>query len=136
MHANEKLENMKNNYKHLTTSPPTNSHAFKRSASHALRSSFRKPAKNKRTSSQFHALNLDQLPTYVPPKALKLLQIDLPPLQFDNGSKLNKLTMNVSEQPIKIATIRKKSVWANASSSKFWIWSRNVNFGAFIEFTV
>lgn len=116
-----KLENMKNNYKQLTTSPTTRGHhlssSFKRSASHALRSSFRLPVKNKRmTSSQFHALNLDQLPIFVPPKALKLLQIDLPPL--NNVDNLIKSTMNVNGEPIKIATIRKKSVWANASTSK------------------
>jgi hypothetical protein len=111
---------MKNNYKQLTTSP-TNGHLssnFKRSASHALRSSFRMPVKSKRTNSQFQALNLDHLPTYVPPKALKLLQIDLPPLDKFDNDKLIKSTMNVSAEPIKIATIRKKSVWANASSSK------------------
>lgn len=115
---------MKNNYKQLTTSP-TNGHLssnFKRSASHALRSSFRMPVKNKRTASQFQALNLDQLPTHIPPKALKLFQIDLPPLdKFDNVDKLIKSTMNVSAEPIKIATIRKKSVWANASTSKFYV---------------
>lgn len=100
---------MKNNYKQLKSPPSLNNkNTFKRSASHALRSSFRMPVKNKRISGQFNALNLDQLPTSIPPKALRLLQIDLPP-----PSTIN----NVSDQ-IRIATIRRKSVWANASASK------------------
>lgn len=112
---------MKNNYKQLTSSPSSGqlSNNFKRSASHALRSSFRMPVKKR--ASQFQALNLDQLPTHIPPKALKLLQIDLPPLdKFDNVDKLINSTMNVNTESIKIATIRKKSVWANASTSKFF----------------
>lgn len=122
---------MKNNYKQLsplknstTTTTLKNkisgnnfsSSTFKRSASHALRSSFRIPAKNKRSSSQFHALNLDQLPSTIPPKALRLLQIDIPRNGGDNNSS-TITTMSLSNQ-IKIATIRKRSVWANASVSK------------------
>lgn len=113
---------MKNNYKHLKTKSPTTGHfssgvnnIFKRSASHALRSSFRLPTKNKRTSSQFHALNLDQLPPSIPSKALRILQIDLPPT-------VDKLAMNeiFSDHPLqtKIATIRRRSVWANATASE------------------
>lgn len=109
---------MKNNYKHLKAKSPTSGHfssnTFKRSASHALRSSFRLPAKNKRTSSQFHALNLDQLPPSVPPKALRILQIDLP-------QTVDKLAMNANfsdQLQTKIATIRRRSVWANATASE------------------
>lgn len=107
----EKRE-MKNNYKQLTSkSPPSrnSSGGFKRSASHALRSSFRMPAKNSANTKRINALNLDQLPAHIPPKALRLLQIDFPPCD-----KIDKLAaMNP-----KIATIRKRSVWANASLSK------------------
>lgn len=110
---------MKNNYKQLKAKSPTGGHfssnTFKRSASHALRSSFRLPAvKNHKRMSQFHALNLDQLPPSVPPKALRILQIDLP-------QTVDKLAMNASftdPLKIKIATIRRRSVWANATASE------------------
>lgn len=110
---------MKNNYKQLTKSPSEPA-ILKRSASHALRSSFRLP--KKRTNSQFHALNLEQLPTYIPPKAAALLQINVANHSKNNNNHhhINPLKMSKinAEQPIKIATIRKRSVWANASLSK------------------
>ena len=100
---------MKNNYKQLKTKSPTggqfSSNTFKRSASQAFRSSFRlSTVKNHK-----RALNLDQLPPSVPPKALRILQIDLPPT-------VDKLAMNASFS--KIATIRRRSVWANATASE------------------
>ena len=111
---------MKNNYKQLSASPTG---TFRRSTSHALRSSFRISTKNKnkRMSGQFNALNLDQLPSHVPPKALKLLQIDLP--------SLNKVEKSIdgSELPVKIAMIRKKSVWANASTSKLSLFANCIH---------
>ncbi|KAG5674408.1 hypothetical protein PVAND_004382 [Polypedilum vanderplanki] len=101
---------MKNNYKQLTKSPSEPSLSIlKRSASHALRSSFRLP--KKRANSQFHALNLEQqLPNYIPPKAAAILQINVPPSNCNSNTNemLNK------EEKIKIATIRKRSVWANS----------------------
>ena len=105
---------MKNNYKQLKTKSPTggqfSSNTFKRSASQAFRSSFRlSTVKNHK-----RALNLDQLPPSVPPKALRILQIDLPPT-------VDKLAMNASfSDPlqVKIATIRRRSVWANATASE------------------
>lgn len=104
---------MKNNYKQLTSGEPT---ALKRSASHALRSSFRLP-KKRTANSQFHALNIEQLPSYIPPKAAALLEINLPPPcanKFDNSMT----NVETQQKHIKIAAIRKPSVWANGSSSK------------------
>lgn len=72
------------------------------------------PVKNAniKRASQINALNLDQLPDHIPPKAIRILHIDFPPTD-----KIDKLLMTMNE-PNKIATIRKRSVWANASLSK------------------
>lgn len=96
-----------NNYKQLARSPSEPS-ILKRSASHALRSSFRLP-KKRMNNTQFHALNLEQLPSYIPPKAAAILEIKV----STNYEKL----LNEAHSG-KYATIRKRSVWANSSASK------------------
>lgn len=108
---------MKNNYKQLTRSPSETS-ILKRSASHAIRSSFRLP--KKRMSTQLHALNLEQLPSYIPPKAAALLEINItnPPIHSTQLTTSNSSHLLTNESHIKFATIRKRSVWANNSASK------------------
>lgn len=110
---------MKNNYKQLSRSPSEPSiSGLKRSASHALRSSFRLP--KKRSNSQLRPLNCESLPLYVPPKAAAILQIDLSStalaVKLNCKSEENFVAQYV--EPIKIATIRKRSVWANSAASK------------------
>lgn len=106
---------MKNNYKPLLSKSPSESSVFKRSASHSLRSSFRLP---KKRANQ--AVGCSSLPPYVPPKAAALLEISMP-LANSKQSKENikepSLVRN-NPQPLKVATIRRRSVWANSSASK------------------
>ena len=92
---------MKNNYKQLMSKSPSEPSVFKRS-NHSFRS-FRltKRLNNVQTTS------CSSLPSYVPPKAAALLEISVPP-KIDNFPKM----------PLKVATIRRRSVWANNSASK------------------
>lgn len=108
---------MKNNYKQLLSKSPSESSVFKRSASHSLRSSFRLPKKR----SHIQSVNCSSLPPYVPPKAAALLEISMPAssskqsnnnLCESSGVRINNL------QSLKVATIRRRSVWANSSASK------------------
>lgn len=108
---------MKNNYKQLLSTSPKDQHstnAFKRSANNSFRSSFRL-APRKRNNAQTMACS--SLPTQiVPRKAAMLLDISLPP----TSSKPLRSDQNVPKlpQPLKVATIRRRSVWANSSASK------------------
>ncbi|KAL7044239.1 hypothetical protein ACKWTF_001845 [Chironomus riparius] len=104
---------MKNNYRQLTRSPSEPS-ILKRSASYALRSSFRLP--KKRMSTQLHALNLEQLPSFIPPKAAALLQINITTPSNHTALLTNPSHLITNESQIKFATIRKRSVWANSSA--------------------
>ena len=107
---------MKNNYKQLLSKSPSESSVFKRSASHSLRSSFRLPKKK----NNFQAISCSSLPPYVPPKAAALLEISTP-TQSSKQSKENlneTISVRINHQPLKVATIRRRSVWANSSASK------------------
>lgn len=95
---------MKNNYKQLSSKSPSESSVFKRSASHSIRSSLRLPRKRNFTE----VANLSSLPPYVPPKAAALLDFPLPPVARNFNFK----------EPMKVATIRRRSVWANSAASK------------------
>lgn len=104
---------MKNNYKQLMSTPPTEHSSFKRSASHSLRSSFRLP--KKRNNIPTTTISCSSLPTtFIPRKAAALLDISLPPTKsFSQNNSIKKLP-----EPVKVATIRRRSVWANSSASK------------------
>lgn len=107
---------MKNNYKQLLSKSPSESSVFKRSASQSLRSSFRLPKKR----SHIQAVSCSSLPTYVPPKAAALLEISMPPLSSKQSEKnfIETSSARINPQPLKVATIRRRSVWANSSASK------------------
>jgi hypothetical protein len=102
----KKLFIMKNNnYKQLLlTKSPSEPSVFKRSASHSLRSSFRLTKK----INNVPTLSYSSLPSHIPPKAAALLEIPLPPINNDQNK----------QQKLKVATIRRKAVWANNSASK------------------
>jgi hypothetical protein len=99
---------MKNNYKQLSKSPSEPS-VFKRSSQ-----SFRSFRLTKRLNTAQTA-SCSSLPSYVPPKAAALLEIQLPP-KIDNFPKM----------PLKVATIRRRSVWANSTASKTVIFKGDV----------
>lgn len=103
---------MKNNYKNLSVkSPSENISVFKRSTSNSIRSSLRITRKNVNPSCD--ALNVfaySSLPSHIPPKAAALLEIPLPTIQV--RSSLN------NDQKLKVASFRKRSVWANSAASK------------------
>lgn len=94
-----------NNYKQLLLSKsPSEPSVFKRSTSHSsFRSSFRLTKK----INNVPTLSYSSLPSHIPPKAAALLEIPLPPISNDQN-----------KQKLKVATIRRKSVWANSSASK------------------
>lgn len=103
---------MKNNYKQLLAKSPSEPSVFKRSASHSLRSSLRITRKlnNNNAPTTATTLSYSSLPSFIPPKAAALLEIPLPPLQ-------NRQSCN-NDQRLKVASIRKRSVWANSAASK------------------
>lgn len=117
---------MRNNYEKLTSPKDKSSAAvlnLKRLGKSSIRASFRmsKRIKCKPIPAHNIPLNRDLLPAFIPPKAAALLQIDLhfeQAKQSQNQSMANTSNVTVSLQPIKNATIRKKSVWANNSASK------------------
>lgn len=96
---------MKN--KNILNKSPNEPFMFKRSASHSLRSSLRIP--RKLNNAQSAVVTNSALPSYIPPKAAALLEIPLPPVQ---------IRTNGIDQKLKIAAIRKRSVWANSAASK------------------
>lgn len=95
---------MKNNYKQLLSKSPSDSSVIKRSASRSLRSSLRLPRKRNFAETS----TLTSFPSYVPPKAAALLDFPLP----SSASSFN------FKEPMKVATIRRRSVWANSAASK------------------
>jgi hypothetical protein len=101
-----KALNMKNNYKQLMSKSPSEPSVFKRSTSHSFRSSFRLTKR----FNNVQAISCSSLPSFVPPKAAALLEISLPA----NSAKVQDLI----KMPMKVATIRRRSVWANSSASK------------------
>lgn len=110
---------MRNNYEKLTSPKDKSGVAvlnLKRLGKSSIRASFRmsKRMKSKPILSQNIPLNRDLLPAFIPPKAAALLQIDL---HFEQ-SHLMAHSTGTTLPPIKNATIRKKSVWANNSASK------------------
>lgn len=119
---------MRNNYEKLTSPKDKSSVAvlnLKRLGKSSIRASFRmsKRIKCKSIPIQNIPLNRDLLPAFIPPKAAALLQIDLhfeqaKQSQNQSMADTSNVTHTVSLQPIKNATIRKKSVWANNSASK------------------
>lgn len=108
---------MKNNYKQLMSKSPSESSVFKRSTSHSLRSSFRLP--KKRSNIQTVSCSL---PSYVPPKAAALLEISMPATKSkqsnESFSETETAGFRFNPQPLRVATIRRRSVWANSSASK------------------
>lgn len=106
---------MRNNYKQLSKSPSEPS-LFKRSASHSFRSSFRLSKKR----NIDHTASCSSLPSFVPPKAAALLEIPLPAKNL-NSKQDSDENLNIhinSPKTLKVATIRRRSVWANSSASK------------------
>lgn len=101
----------------MSKSPSGESSVFKRSASHSLRSSFRLPKKR----NNVQVTTCSSLPTALPRKAAALLDLSFPP---SNGQKniaggfKPEANFEKLPEPLKIATIRKRSVWANSSASK------------------
>lgn len=97
---------------------PSESSVFKRSTSHSLRSSFRLPKKR----SNIQTVNCSSLPSYVPPKAAALLEISMPATKSkqsnESFSETETAGFRFNPQPLRVATIRRRSVWANSSASK------------------
>lgn len=104
---------MKNNYKQLMSASPNEPSAFKRSASHSLRSSLRLPRKRNNVPISCSSLP----PPFIPRKAAALLDISLPPKNLKALLKDSCSNKKLPE-PVKVATIRRRSVWANSSASK------------------
>lgn len=102
---------MKNNYKQLASKSPSEAAVFKRSASQSFRSSFRL------TRRKHNAPTASSLPSYVPPKAAALLEISIPPATTFSEN-FNENLVRKGGEPLKVATIRRRSVWANSSASK------------------
>lgn len=95
---------------------PSESSVFKRSASHSLRSSFRLPRKRMNVELK---PSCSSLPPYVPPKAAALLQISMPTPNLNQAESFNEVvTVRKFPEVMKVATIRRRSVWANSSASK------------------
>lgn len=105
---------MKNNYKNLSVkSPSENISVFKRSTSNSIRSSIRITRKNIAPSCDtVNAFAYSSLPSHIPPKAAALLEIPLPTIQVRSTLNLN------NDQKLKVASFRKRSVWANSAASK------------------
>ena len=115
---------MRNNYEKLTSPKEKSSVAvlnLKRLGKSSIRASFRMSKRMKCKPIPIHniPLNRDLLPAFIPPKAAALLQIDLHFEQAKQSQLMaNTSLVSASLAPIKNATIRKKSVWANNSASK------------------
>lgn len=118
---------MRNNYEKLTSPKESGvGLSLKRLGKSSIRASFRMSKRMKSKPIPTHIpLNRDLLPTFIPPKAAALLQIDLHSEQTKQlrnqlmANAINVSTVSLhSLEPVKNATIRKKSVWANNSASK------------------
>lgn len=114
---------MRNNYEKLTSPKDKSGVAvlnLKRLGKSSIRASFRmsKRMKSKPILSHNIPLNRDLLPAFIPPKAAALLQIDLHFEQAKQSHSMAHSSDTTPLPPIKNATIRKKSVWANNSASK------------------
>lgn len=101
---------MKNNYKQLHSESPS---VFKRAANYS--SSFR--LQRKRSNSQAADCNLLPSHLIMPPKASALLGFPLPPTTLKPYNH-EQCKSHELKKPLKVATIRRRSVWANSSASK------------------